>query len=111
MRKQKEKRYQGIGAIDEAFENENTRSDSKCCSYLEKWKAICQAIARSILVTQGAFSDNDAPDIDGFINELFLCSSCKNYFCRWFQINDKMITKYKWFQRNERSYVYIVFVS
>ena len=24
------------------------------------------------------------------------CSSCRKYFCRWFQINDRNIDKYKW---------------
>ena len=33
MMKQKGKGYQGIGAIYEAFEYENTRSDFKCCKY------------------------------------------------------------------------------
>ena len=32
----KQKGYKGIGAIDEAFEYENTRSDFKCCNYQEK---------------------------------------------------------------------------
>ena len=36
MTKQKRKGYQGIGAIDEAFEYKNTRSDFKFCNYREK---------------------------------------------------------------------------
>ena len=36
MAKQKGKRYQGIGAIDETFEHENTRGGFKCCNYQEK---------------------------------------------------------------------------
>ena len=88
MMKQKGKEYQGIGAIDEAFEYQNTRSDFKCWSWWEKWKTICQATSISKPGIQGAFSDKVAPDIDGFTDELMWCSSCKKYFCRWLQIND-----------------------
>ena len=68
---QKWKEYQGTGAIDEAFEYENTRSEFKCCIYREKLKTIPQTTAISITGTQGAFSvDKVAPDIDGFTDEL-----------------------------------------
>ena len=48
MMKQKGKGYQGIWAIDEAFEYENRRSDLKRCNYYEKWKTICQTTAINI---------------------------------------------------------------
>ena len=77
MTKQKGKIYQGIGATDEAFEYENTRNDFKCCNYQEKWKTKCQTTAISIPGTQGAFSNEVAPDINGFTDELIWYSSLK----------------------------------
>ena len=49
-------------------------------------------------MTQGAFSDKYASDVDGFTNEVIWCSSYKNYFFCLFQMNDKMVTKHNWFK-------------
>ena len=84
----------------------------------------CQTTANYTKDPQGEFSDKISPDIDGFTDEPVVqceCWSYKKYFCRWFQINYKMITKYKWFQINfdkkliwctvsGTNFVYIVFV-
>ena len=70
MKNQKGKRYQGLRAI-ESFEQENTRSDLKCCDDQRKCKTISQTTV-NIPRIQGTFSDKVAPDMDDFTDKLEL---------------------------------------
>ena len=82
MMKQKGKGYQGIGAIDEAFEYKNTGRYFKSCNYWEKWKTICQTTAVSIYEgPKGHFQIKILlmTNVDGFTDELMWCSSCKGF--------------------------------
>ena len=63
MTKQKGEGYQGIGAIDEPFEYENTRSDFRLFR-------ISDFSYKYIPGTKGAFSDKVDSDIDGLTDEI-----------------------------------------
>ena len=54
-----------------------------------KLKTICKTTAK-YTKTQGTFSDKVTPHIDGFtvLWCSMWCSSCRKYFCIWFQTND-----------------------
>ena len=82
MTEQKWKGYPGIRAM-EAFEFENEN------------QYVRPQLNKS--GTQGLFSEKDVSDIDDFTDdpEIQWCSSCRKYVCRWFQINNKIMTKNK----------------